>query len=91
MITGESIDGRQAVVRTRVAARQGTEVPVDYRMHQRDGRWLVYDVAIEGVSLIANYRSQFNKIIRSGSYAELVEKLKAKSLAPAEEGKGRRS
>jgi phospholipid transport system substrate-binding protein len=78
---GESMDGDQATVRTKIATRQGSEVPVDYRMHQRDGRWLVYDVVIEGVSLVANYRTQFNKIIQSSSYQELVQKLKARSLS----------
>ncbi len=78
---GESLDGDQATVRTRIVTKQGSEVPVDYRMQQREGRWLVYDVVIEGVSLVANYRTQFNKIIQSSSYGELVQKLKARSLS----------
>jgi phospholipid transport system substrate-binding protein len=75
---GETIDGDQAVVRTRLVTKQGTEIPVEYRMHLRDGKWLVYDVVIEGVSLIANYRTQFNKIIQTSSYAELVKKMKSR-------------
>jgi len=75
---GETIDGDQAVVRTRLVTRQGTEIPVEYRMHLRDGKWLVYDVVIEGVSLIANYRAQFNKIITTSSYEELVKKMKTR-------------
>ena len=75
---GETIDGDQAVVRTRLVTRQGTEIPVEYRMHLRDGKWLVYDVVIEGVSLIANYRAQFNKIITTSSYEELVKRMKTK-------------
>jgi len=51
---------------------------VDYRMFQRDGRWRVFDVNIEGVSLVANYRTQFNAIIVRSSYQDLVTKLKAK-------------
>jgi phospholipid transport system substrate-binding protein len=47
-------------------------------MHKKGDRWLVYDVIIEGVSLIANYRTQFNKIIQTASYQELVKKMKAK-------------
>jgi phospholipid transport system substrate-binding protein len=46
-------------------------------MQQKGDRWLVYDVSIEGVSLINNYRTQFDKIIQTSSYAELVRKLKA--------------
>jgi phospholipid transport system substrate-binding protein len=79
---GEAIDGGLATVRTRFVTKQGTEVPVDYRMQQRGDRWLVYDVAVEGVSLINNYRTQFDKIIQTSSYAELVRKMKAAEVAP---------
>src|SRR6267143_1959470 len=74
---GEAVDGGLATVRTRFVTKQGTEVPVDYRMQQRGDRWLVYDVSVEGVSLINNYRTQFEKIIQTSSYAELVRKMKA--------------
>lgn len=81
--TGEVLDGDQvASVRTRIVTKQGTEIPVDYRMRRVDAdRWLVYDVAIEGVSLVANYRAQFNRIIQRSSYKGLVEQLTAR-LAP---------
>src|SRR4026207_174887 len=75
--TGESVDGALASVRTRFVTKQGTEIPIDYRMQQRGDRWLVYDVVVEGVSLINNYRTQFDKIIQTSSYAELVRRLKA--------------
>ncbi|MGH7311786.1 MAG: ABC transporter substrate-binding protein, partial [Candidatus Rokuibacteriota bacterium] len=55
-----------------------TEIPVDYRMLKRGERWLVYDVIIEGVSLVANYRTQFNKIIQTSSYPDLIKKMKGK-------------
>ena len=74
---GEAMEGGLATVRTRFVTKQGTEVPVDYRMQQRGDRWLVYDVSVEGVSLINNYRTQFDKIIQTSSYAELVRKMKA--------------
>src|SRR5215510_14326175 len=76
--TGETIDGDLAMVRTRIVTKQGTEIPVDYRLHKKGEKWLVYDVVIEGVSLIANYRTQFNKIIQTSSYEELVKKMKTK-------------
>src|SRR6266705_6056375 len=60
---GESIEGEGAVVRTKLVTKQGTEIPIEYRMLKRGDKWLVYDVVIEGVSLISNYRTQFNKII----------------------------
>ena len=81
---GEAVEGGLATVRTRFVTKQGTEIPVDYRMQQRGDRWLVYDVSVEGVSLINNYRTQFDKIIQTSSYAELVRKMKAAELsAPA--------
>jgi phospholipid transport system substrate-binding protein len=76
--TGESVDGEQAVVRTKIVTRQGTEIPVDYHLLRRSERWLVYDVRIESISLVGNYRTQFNKIIQTTSYRELVRKLQAK-------------
>ena len=76
----ESVDGELATVRTRFVTRKGTEIPVDYRMRQRGDRWLVYDVSVEGVSLISNYRTQFDKIIQTSSYAELVRKMKASEV-----------
>jgi phospholipid transport system substrate-binding protein len=78
LYTGETINGEEATVRTRVVTAQRTEIPVDYRLHRRDGRWLAYDVNIEGVSLVNNYRSQFNSVIQSSSFAALVERLRAK-------------
>ena len=77
-VLGDSIDGDLATVRTRIVTQQGAEVPVDYRMLHRGDRWVVYDVSIEGVSLVANYRAQFNRIIQTSSYQALVDKLRAK-------------
>ena len=83
---GESVDPDGAIVRTRLVTKQGSEIPIDYRMHARGDKWLVYDVLIEGVSLISNYRTQFNKIITTSSYQELVKKMKTKQgeFLPAE-------
>jgi len=75
----DSVEGNQATVRTRIVTPQGTEIPVDYRMLRRGDRWVAYDVVIEGVSLVANYRAQFNKVIQTSSYQALVEKLRAKA------------
>ena len=89
--TAERIDGEYATVSTRIITKNGTEVPVDYRMVKRGGdRWLVYDVSIEGVSLVSNYRTQFNKIIQTSSYNELVNKLKNKQDELLAEDKGQK-
>jgi len=86
--TAERADGDFATVSTRIITKNGTEVPVDYRMIKRTDRWLVYDVSIEGVSLVSNYRTQFNKIIQTTSYNELVSKLRNKQDELLAEDKG---
>src|SRR6266542_4104166 len=90
--SGEKIqyDGDVAVARTRIVTKQGTEIPVDYRMLLKDNRWRAYDVNIEGVSLVANYRTQFNAIIQRTGYPDLVAKLRAKQAerpGPREAGR----
>ena len=87
--SSERVDGDLATVSTRIVTKNGTEVPVDYRMIKRGGdHWLVYDVSIEGVSLVSNYRTQFNKIIQTSSYNELVSKLRNKQDELLAEDKG---
>ena len=78
LYTNERMDAEVAVVSTKVITKNGTEVPIDYRLLRRGDRWLVYDISIEGVSLVSNYRTQFNKIIQTTSYGELVKKMRAK-------------
>ena len=75
---GETIDEDLATVRTKIVTKQGTEASIDYRMSKRGDRWMVYDVVLENVSLVSNYRTQFNKIIQTASYQELVKKMKTK-------------
>jgi phospholipid transport system substrate-binding protein len=86
--TAERADGEFATVSTRIVTKNGTEVPVDYRMIKRTDRWLVYDVSIEGVSLVSSYRTQFNKIIQTTSYNGLVSKLRNKQDELLAEDKG---
>ena len=76
---GDTIEGELALVKTRIVTKQGTEIPVDYRMFLNNGRWAVYDVSIEGISLIGNYRTQFNSVINRSGFPDLVAKLKAKA------------
>jgi phospholipid transport system substrate-binding protein len=75
----ESIDGNYAEVKSRIVTAKRDEYTLDYRLMKEGSRWMVYDVVIEGVSLVSNYRSQFNKIITSQGYGSLVKKLRAKS------------
>jgi phospholipid transport system substrate-binding protein len=78
---GESVQGDQGTIRTRILTRQGSEIPVDYRLFRQGTQWRVYDVIIEGVSLISNYRTQFNKIIQTSSFNDLLAKMKAKEFS----------
>ncbi len=73
---GESGDGDRAEVRT-VLVRRNDRIPMNYRLLKTPG-WKVYDVVIEGVSLVNNYRSQFGRVIRESSYADLVRRLRNK-------------
>jgi len=74
----DKVEGDQASVMSKLLTKTNTEVPIEYRMLKKGDRWLVYDVIIEGVSLVSNYRTQFNKIIQTSSYAELVKKMKSR-------------
>lgn len=75
----ETIDGDYAEVKSKVVTVKRDEFALDYRMINQNGKWMAYDVVIEGVSLVSNYRTQFNKIITSGGYSELVKKLETKT------------
>ena len=75
---GDTVEGDRAVVRTTLLLSKGGAMSLDYLMpHPRD-RWQVYDLSIDGISLVGNYRAQFNKIIRTSSYGALVTALKSR-------------
>ena len=74
---GDTVQDDYAVVRTTIPLSNGSTMPVDYRMRSRGGHWRVYDLSMDGISLLANYRAQFNKIIRTSSFEALVARLKA--------------
>ena len=69
-----------AIVKTFIISDQN-KIPVDYSLKKKDGRWRVYDVKVEGVSLIKNYRTQFNDILRKEKPAQLIDRLKEKVAA----------
>lgn len=76
--TGESLEGDRATVKSKVMTTGGSQIPLDFRLVQAGDRWRLYDVNIEGTSLVGNYRTQFTKILRAASYTELVERLRGK-------------
>lgn len=75
----ERIEGNYAEVRTELRSSK-VEIPMDYRLHLKDGTWHAYDIVADGVSLVKNYRSQFDKIIRADSYQELVRRLRERTI-----------
>ncbi len=74
----ELVRGQQALVRTKLV-RENTEIPIDYRMHLEAGQWKIYDILVEnGVSLVQNYRVQFQSILQKESPKDLIERLEKK-------------
>ena len=73
----ETVNPPYAVVRTSIVTMGGQEVPVNYLLLQEGNRWRIYDVVIEGISLVNNYRSQFASILHRSSFSELMRKLQA--------------
>ncbi|MFH0811387.1 MAG: ABC transporter substrate-binding protein [Pseudomonadota bacterium] len=74
----ETVGERYTVVETKVVIDKNTEIPVHYLLKGNEGNWLVCDIAIEGVSIVKNYRAQFNEILAHSSFDDLLAKLKSK-------------
>lgn len=74
----ERVDEGFAEVETKVVTGKGDEIPINYRLHSVGGKWKVYDVLIENVSLVNNYRSQFKRILYHASFDELLKRLQEK-------------
>jgi phospholipid transport system substrate-binding protein len=79
----EQEDNSHAQVDTKIIDNKGQEFSVNYRLHKVNGDWKVYDVVIEDISLVNNYRSQFNRVLATSSYEELVNRMKGKTLSAA--------
>ncbi len=76
-----------AEVNTKVINNKGEEFALDYRLRNTNGDWKVFDVLIENISVVNNYRAQFNRVLAKSSYAQLVEIMRQKKLT-APEAKG---
>jgi len=74
----ETVKGRYVVVETKVITNKDTKIPILYLFKNKQGNWLAVDIAIEGVSLVKNYRAQFKEILSRSSFKELIAKLKSK-------------
>lgn len=76
----ENLDKDYAEVESRIITNKGEEFSLNYKVHLVNGEWRVYDVVVENVSLVNNYRSQFNRIITNSSYEELIRRMKEKQV-----------
>ncbi len=84
LYTKEEVNDKFGVVTTKIVSeKEDLDIPIDYKLIRRDAQWMVYDVVIEGVSLVSNYRTQFNRIIRTSSFDELIRKMRVKQEAEA--------
>jgi phospholipid transport system substrate-binding protein len=78
LYVGERLDGNYADVNSKIVTSKGEEFSINYRAHLIGSEWRVYDVVVENISMVNNFRSQFNRVISSSSYEELVRRLKDK-------------
>jgi phospholipid transport system substrate-binding protein len=76
----ENVSQDQADVNTKIVTKKGEEIPVNYKLRSNGGDWKVYDVVIEDISIVNNFRSQFNRILANASFPELLKKLQSKSV-----------
>jgi phospholipid transport system substrate-binding protein len=75
----EKVEGNYAEVKSKVISASHDEFTLDYKLINENGKWMVYDVVVEGISLVSNYRGQFSRIISEHGYGELLTKLQGKS------------
>jgi phospholipid transport system substrate-binding protein len=83
IIAGEKQDKEFAEVDTKVTTKKGEDIAVSYKLRQANGDWKIYDVVIEQISLVNNYRSQFNRVIAQSSFDELMRKMREKQFDSA--------
>jgi phospholipid transport system substrate-binding protein len=82
----ESINGSYAKVQSRMTGGRGDTLAIEYRLFKADGRWAVYDVAVDGISLISSFRSQANSILRRSPFAELLRQMQDRDVSVAPPG-----
>jgi phospholipid transport system substrate-binding protein len=87
---GDSTGNRYGTVKTLIIGNTGTEIPVTYWVKKKNGKWLIYDISIESVSLVYNYRSQISDILSRSSYDKLIKILKERVKAENESGTNQR-
>jgi phospholipid transport system substrate-binding protein len=83
---GEEVTGAYAQVRSRIITNQGSGISIEYRLFESGSRWAVYDVVLDSVSLVSNYRSQFNSIIRASSFPQLLKRMRTEQSKRTQSG-----
>jgi len=78
IFTGEAMEDNYARVDTKIVSKRGEEYSIDYKLLRTNGDWRIYDVVVEHISLVNNYRSQFNRVISNSSYENLIKKINIK-------------
>lgn len=83
-VTGEKQEKDFAQVNTKIVDNKGEEFSIDYRLYQAGNTWKIYDVVVENISIVNNYRSQFNRVISRSSFDDLLKRMKEKQFAPVD-------
>jgi phospholipid transport system substrate-binding protein len=80
IIIQETIENNRAHVRTKIMPNKGEPTSINYRLHRSEGEWKIYDVIVEDISVVVNYRAQFSRILAKGSLDDLLIQLRQKDL-----------
>ena len=78
LFVGERTENNRAQVDTKIVPSKGDSTSVSYRLHRVQGDWKIYDVVVEDISIVSNYRSQFERILAKGNFDDLMKRLKDK-------------
>lgn len=76
---GEQVDGAEATVQSQLVTPKGSPVNLEYHLYRPQDRWTVYDVSVDGVSLVGNYRTQFSHLLRRTSFTDLLKTMREKA------------
>jgi phospholipid transport system substrate-binding protein len=76
---GERVDGAEAAVQSQLVTPKGSQISLEYRLNYGQERWTVYDVSVDGVSLVGNYKTQFTHLLQRTSFADLLKTMRQKA------------
>ena len=79
LFLGEQVHGEEAAVQSRMVTAKGARVEIEYHLYHSQDRWMVYDVSLNGVSLVGNYRTQFSRVLQRTSFDDLLKTMRQKT------------